>query len=56
MYDGIREVMAGSPGSELHRYEGAGHAFLNEEGDRYDPEAAAQAWPRAVDFFHTHLG
>ena len=36
-------------------YAGAGHAFFNDTGERYDPQAAADAWPRAVKFLREHL-
>jgi carboxymethylenebutenolidase len=40
----------------IHRYDGAGHAFFNDtRPDAYRPDAAADAWPRAVDFLRTHL-
>ena len=42
---------------KFHYYEGAGHAFFNEE-DRlgtFSPEHAANAWIRTVDFFRQHL-
>ena len=40
----------------IHRYAGAGHAFFNDtRPDAYRPDAAADAWPRAVDFLRTHL-
>ncbi len=42
---------------ELHMYEGANHAFHNDTSEaRYDPEAAAQAWERTIDFFRRTLG
>ena len=38
-------------------YPGAGHAFFNDERpDAYRPEAAKDAWVRAITFFRTHLG
>lgn len=40
---------------EIHIYEGAGHAFANPSGTRYQPEAAEVAWRRTVDFFAEHL-
>lgn len=41
----------------LHSYAGAGHAFFNDtRPDMYRPEAAADAWPRALAFLRTHLG
>lgn len=37
-------------------YEGANHAFNNDTSDaRYDPEAAALAWQRTVEFLHETL-
>jgi carboxymethylenebutenolidase len=36
-------------------YEGANHAFANPSGDRYDAEAAEDAWDRTVAFFAEHL-
>lgn len=42
---------------ELHMYEGANHAFHNDTSEaRYDPEVAAQAWERTIDFFRRTLG
>ena len=40
---------------EYKIYEGAGHAFFNDTGDRYNPRAAADAWPRAVKFLRENL-
>ena len=36
-------------------YDGVGHAFFNDTGERYNPQAAADAWPRAVAFLKAHL-
>lgn len=36
-------------------YDGAGHAFFNDTGERYNPQAAADAWPRAVKFLRANL-
>src|SRR5262245_11337745 len=42
---------------DIHVYPGAGHAFFNDSRpDAYRPEAAADAWPRAIAFLHRHLG
>lgn len=41
--------------NEFHIYEGAGHAFFNDTGQSYHPDAAADAWPRALDWFRNHL-
>jgi len=38
-------------------YPGAGHAFCNDERPAaYRPQAAADAFERAIDHFHQHLG
>ncbi len=36
-------------------YEHAAHAFFNDTGTRYDPDAAADAWQRATAFLALHL-
>jgi carboxymethylenebutenolidase len=36
-------------------YPGAGHAFLNDTRPSYNASAAADAWARAVQWFHTYL-
>src|SRR5439155_3060490 len=41
---------------ELYLYEGAPHAFMNDERESYRPEAAALAWDRTIGFFANHLG
>jgi carboxymethylenebutenolidase len=42
--------------NEIRVYEGAQHAFFNDTRDSsYDPEAAADAWPRTLAWFQTHL-
>ena len=41
---------------EFRLYPEAGHAFLNDtQPERYRPEAAADAWRRAVAFLRRHL-
>lgn len=40
----------------IRRYPGAGHAFFNDtRPDAYRPEAAADAWTRALAFLREHL-
>lgn len=34
---------------------GANHAFFNDTGERYNPDAAADAWSRALAWFHQYL-
>jgi carboxymethylenebutenolidase len=40
---------------EIQVYEGAGHAFANPSGERYQPEAARDAWQRTLEFLESHL-
>ena len=43
--------------AEAYVYEGAPHAFFNDERpDAYRPDAAAEAWERTLEFFTTNLG
>ena len=36
-------------------YEGADHAFHNDAGGRYKPEAAKDAWRRTLEWFGKYL-
>jgi carboxymethylenebutenolidase len=40
---------------QIHTYEGAGHAFMNDTGSRYHPAAAQLAWQRTVAFLKEKL-
>jgi carboxymethylenebutenolidase len=40
---------------EIVTFPGAGHAFFNDTGPRYDADAAAQAYRRVLDWFGRHL-
>ncbi|MBI1813349.1 MAG: dienelactone hydrolase family protein [Deltaproteobacteria bacterium] len=41
---------------EIKSYTGAGHAFFNDSrADAFRPDAAADAWTRALAFFRRHL-
>ena len=41
---------------EFHRYEGAGHAFLNfSNAERYRPEPAKDAWAKMLGFLERQL-
>ncbi len=40
---------------EIVTYPNAGHAFFNDTGQRYNPEAAAAAYEKLMDWFGTHL-
>ena len=41
---------------EIVTYPGANHAFFNDTGPRYNPEVAAQAYAKVLDWFGRHLG
>jgi carboxymethylenebutenolidase len=41
--------------AEFHIYPGAGHAFFNDTGSAYDPEAANLAWQRTLEFLRRQL-
>lgn len=41
--------------AEIHVYEGAGHAFANPSGERYEPEAAKDAWEKTISFLDEEL-
>jgi carboxymethylenebutenolidase len=40
---------------EIQTFAGAGHAFFNDTGQRYNPEAAQQSWQKMLDWFNQHL-
>lgn len=40
---------------KIYMYEGAGHAFFNDTGSRYNKEAAQLAWKRTIEFFNEKL-
>ena len=41
---------------ELHLYEGANHAFVNDtHPEMYHKEATEAAWPRTLEFFKRHM-
>ena len=40
---------------ELRVFEGVGHAFFNDTGPRYDPDAAARAYQAMLDWFGANL-
>ncbi|MBI5503689.1 MAG: dienelactone hydrolase family protein [Deltaproteobacteria bacterium] len=53
----LREALtAAGKQFEIEVYEGAGHAFFNDaRPEMYRADAAAAAWPRAVEFLRRHL-
>ena len=40
---------------EYQIYPGAGHAFFNDTGERYNAEAAKDAWSRTITFLRANL-
>jgi carboxymethylenebutenolidase len=40
---------------ELHRYDGAGHAFFNAARPAYRPEQALDGWSKVLAFYRRHL-
>jgi len=40
---------------DIKVYPGAPHAFFNDTGERYSPEAAKDAWERTLKFFNKYL-
>lgn len=40
---------------EFHTYAGAGHAFFNNDREAYHPEAAEDAWKRALAWLRKYL-
>lgn len=40
---------------DFHTYAGAAHAFVNSGSRNYRPHAAALSWPKAMEFFASHL-
>ena len=41
--------------ADIRVYEGADHAFANPSGNRYNEEAATDAWEKTLAFFENHL-
>jgi carboxymethylenebutenolidase len=53
----LREaLMAAGVTYEIKIYPRANHSFHNDTGDRYEPEAAQQAWRDTISWFAQHLG
>lgn len=40
---------------EMIVFEGANHAFFNDTGERFDPEAAEEAWSNTLDWFGEYV-
>jgi carboxymethylenebutenolidase len=41
--------------ASVHVYQGADHAFANPSGQKYQAEAAKDAWQKTLAFFQDHL-
>jgi carboxymethylenebutenolidase len=41
--------------AQIFVYQGAGHAFMNDERDSFHPDASRQAWARTLAFLDRHL-
>ncbi len=48
-------LLTGGKRHAIHVYEGANHAFHNDTGTNYNPEAACDAWSKTVAFLGRHL-
>ena len=53
--DQIEAVRAAHPEVEIFTYPGADHAFAGSERSAYNPEQAAIAWDRTLEFLRTHV-
>ena len=49
------EMKKNNKSYEYKIYPGAGHAFFNDTGERYDAEAAKDAWTRTIAFLRANL-
>jgi carboxymethylenebutenolidase len=48
-------LMAHQKEHKFITYPGADHAFFNDTGERYNPQAASQAWMETLAWFDQHL-
>jgi carboxymethylenebutenolidase len=51
----VDTLKAADPKGTFHLYEGAGHGFSCDQRPSFDPEAAAQARQRTLEFFGRYL-
>jgi len=51
----VEQVRAAYPDAPIYTYPGAGHGFNCEQRDSYDPQAAALARTRTLEFIARHL-
>jgi len=52
----VERIRAAYPQAPLYTYEGAGHGFNCEQRASYDPQAAALARTRTLEFFARYVG
>ncbi|MCC7105388.1 MAG: dienelactone hydrolase family protein [Chloroflexi bacterium] len=53
---GLDEALIGAGVQhDFHTYPAAGHAFMNDRHETYDPVATEDAWGRILPFFRQHL-
>jgi carboxymethylenebutenolidase len=52
----VERIRAAYPEAPVYTYEGAGHAFNNDQRDSYQPQAAALARSRTLEFFARYVG
>jgi len=51
----VERIRAAYPEAPVYTYEGAGHAFNNDQRDSYQPQAAALARTRTLEFFARYV-
>jgi len=51
----VEQVRAAYPQAPVYTYEGAGHGFSNEQRDSYQPQAAALARTRTLEFIARYV-
>lgn len=52
----LEEALANSGKTyDMKVFDGANHAFFNDTGSRFDPEAAREAWSYTLEWFDTYL-
>ena len=51
----VARIQAAYPQAPVYTYEGAGHGFNCEQRDSYNPQAAALARTRTLEFFARYL-
>lgn len=55
--EALRKALEASPvAAGVRRYAGAGHGFNCDARPDFHPAASADAWPRTLGWFATHLG